>query len=35
VHLAGDFGYQDSGEVTGTFEATDPFPIRVDLDGLG
>jgi Uma2 family endonuclease len=34
-HLAGDFGYQDSGEVTGTFEATDPFPIRVDLDGLG
>lgn len=35
AHLAGDFGYQDSGEVTGTFEADEPFPIRVDLDALG
>jgi Uma2 family endonuclease len=35
AHLAGDFGYQDSGEVTGTFEANEPFPLRLDLDGLG
>jgi hypothetical protein len=30
-----DFGYQDSGDVTGTFETNEPFLIRVDLDGLG
>ena len=35
AHLAGDFGYQDSGEVTGLFDANDPFPIRLDLDTLG
>ena len=35
AHLAGDFGYHDSGEVTGTFEVNDPFPLRIDLDGLG
>jgi Uma2 family endonuclease len=35
AHLAGDFGYQDSCEVTGTFETRRPFPLHVDLDGLG
>lgn len=33
-HLAGDFGYQDSGEVTETFETTAPFPVRIDLGSL-
>ena len=38
-HLAGEFGYQDAGAVTGVYERIDPFPIRVDLaalvDGMG
>jgi len=33
-HLAGDFGYQDSGEMTGSYEAREPFPVRLDLDAL-
>jgi Uma2 family endonuclease len=33
-HLAGEFGYADAGSVVGTFTATDPFPVRVDLDAL-
>ena len=33
-HLAGDFGYQDSGVVTGSYEAREPFPVRLDLDAL-
>jgi Uma2 family endonuclease len=33
-HLAGDFGYQDSGEVTGTVEIVEPFRVRIDLDAL-
>ena len=33
-HLAGAFGYQDSGAVTGVFETTEPFPVRIDLDAL-
>lgn len=33
-HLAGAFGYQDSGEATGVFETQDPFGARVDLDAL-
>jgi Uma2 family endonuclease len=33
-HLAGDFGYQDRGAVNGTFETTEPFPVRIDLDAL-
>jgi Uma2 family endonuclease len=33
-HLAGEFGYQDSGEITGVFETDQPFPIRIDLDAL-
>jgi hypothetical protein len=33
-HLAGSFGYQDGGTVTGVFESTEPFPLRVDLDAL-
>jgi len=35
AHLAGEFGYQDSGEVTGVFDANDPFAIRLELDALG
>lgn len=33
-HLAGEFGYADPGPVSGTFTATEPFPVRVDLDVL-
>src|SRR5205814_43210 len=33
-HLAGEFGYQDGGEVTGVFDATEPFAARIDLDAL-
>jgi hypothetical protein len=33
-HLAGSFGYADSGAVTGTFEAAEPFPVRLELDAL-
>ena len=33
-HLAGEFGYADPGAVTGTFTATEPFPVRIDLDAL-
>lgn len=33
-HLAGDFGYQDGGDVSGVFTITDPFPVRVELDRL-
>jgi Uma2 family endonuclease len=33
-HLAGDFGYADAGSVTGTFSATEPFPVEIDLGAL-
>jgi len=33
-HLAGESGYADAGPVSGTFTATEPFPVRVDLDVL-
>jgi hypothetical protein len=33
-HLVGSFGYADSGEITGVFEAAEPFPIRLELDAL-
>jgi hypothetical protein len=33
-HLAGECGYADAGPVSGTFAATEPFPVRVDLDAL-
>jgi Uma2 family endonuclease len=33
-HLAGAFGYQDRGAVTGVFETADPFGVRVELDAL-
>lgn len=33
-HLSEEFGYQDAGGVTGTFETTVPFPLRVELDKL-
>ncbi|MDQ1744806.1 MAG: hypothetical protein QOE23_3145 [Pseudonocardiales bacterium] len=33
-HLAGTFGYQDGGSITGVFESVEPFPARVDLDAL-
>jgi hypothetical protein len=34
-HLAGEFGYADGAAVTGTFTATAPFPVEIDLDVLG
>jgi putative restriction endonuclease len=33
-HLAGEFGYADSGTATGTFAATAPFLVEIDLDAL-
>jgi Uma2 family endonuclease len=33
-HLAGQFGYVDDRTVRGLFTSTDPFPVRIDLDGL-
>jgi len=33
-HLAEGFGYQDGGDITGTFETTEPFAILVKLDQL-
>ncbi|GAA1233958.1 Uma2 family endonuclease [Pseudonocardia alaniniphila] len=30
-HLAGEFGYADAGSVTGTYSATEPFPVEIDL----
>jgi Uma2 family endonuclease len=33
-HLAGEFGYMADGSVVGVFTATEPFPVRVDLDAL-
>ncbi|MFC4943440.1 hypothetical protein [Pseudonocardia sp. GCM10023141] len=33
-HQAGDFGYVDGGVVTGTFTATAPVAVTIDLDGL-
>ena len=33
-HQAGEFGYVDGGAVTGTFAASEPFPVEIDLDSL-
>lgn len=33
-HQAGQLGYQDSGAMTGVYQVTDPFPLKVDLDKL-
>jgi Uma2 family endonuclease len=33
-HLAGEFGYSDSGALTGTFTTEVPFPLTLDLDAL-
>jgi Uma2 family endonuclease len=33
-HLAGEFGYQDAGPVTGRFVTTEPVPIDLRLDRL-
>ena len=33
-HLAGEFGYAGPGPVTDVFAATEPFPVRIDLDAL-
>lgn len=32
--LAGEFGYQDAGPVTGRFVTSEPFPVSLRLDGL-
>jgi Uma2 family endonuclease len=33
-HLAGEFGYVDSGEITGSFTTREPIPLELDLDSL-
>jgi Uma2 family endonuclease len=33
-HLTEEFGYQDDQRATGTFTATVPFPVEIDLDSL-
>ena len=33
-HLAGEFGYADTGPVVGIFTSAEPFPLRVDVDAL-
>jgi Uma2 family endonuclease len=33
-HLAGGFGYLDAPAVEGAFVASEPFTVRIDLDGL-
>ncbi|MGH3321555.1 MAG: Uma2 family endonuclease [Streptosporangiaceae bacterium] len=33
-HLAGEFGYQDTGEVSGAFAAAEPFAVRLRLERL-
>jgi Uma2 family endonuclease len=33
-HLAGEFGYAAESPVVGVFTATEPFPVRIDLDAL-
>ena len=33
-HLAGEFGYMAGSSVVGVFTATEPFPVRIDLDAL-
>ena len=33
-HLAEDFGYADSGAVTGTFTTAVPFPVQIQLNLL-
>ncbi|MDQ3406511.1 MAG: Uma2 family endonuclease [Actinomycetota bacterium] len=33
-HLAGEFGYRNGDEITGTFTTTEPFPCTIDLDVL-
>jgi Uma2 family endonuclease len=33
-HLAGEFGYQDPGDVVGEFTTSVPFQVTLELDGL-
>ncbi|MFI9008754.1 Uma2 family endonuclease [Actinosynnema sp. NPDC053489] len=33
-HLAGEFGYQDAGDVVGGFTTSVPFPVTLALDAL-
>jgi Uma2 family endonuclease len=33
-HRAGEFGYADGGEITGTFRTTEPFGFELELDRL-
>ena len=34
-HRGGELGYIDGGAVTGVFDTTEPFPVRLDLGALG
>lgn len=33
-HQAGELGYADDGERTGTFTTTEPYPLTIELDRL-
>ena len=35
LHRAGEFGYQESPAVSGTFTTGAPVPLRIELDALG
>jgi Uma2 family endonuclease len=35
LHRAGEFGYQESPAVSGTFTTSVPVPLRIELDALG
>jgi len=34
LHLAGDLGYADDGELTGTVTTVQPYPVTINLDQL-
>jgi hypothetical protein len=33
-HLAGELGYQNAPDVTGTFTVAEPFDLRIQVDQL-
>ncbi|HEX7308691.1 Uma2 family endonuclease, partial [Lentzea sp.] len=34
MHLAGEFGYQEAPAETRIYEATEPFPLKIQIDRL-